>query len=122
MKIAVLLLAIGVIMIGCIIPESIEVSPSNSNNRPPVITSFSPKEGYVIMNFGDEKLFSIDNVEDEEPNNLNFLWKLNGEENSDGTFVRIIAPNISKIMELEVIVNDGQYEDMVRWTIIVGSP
>ena len=121
MKIAIYILEIltGVFIIGCLSPQSIDVAPDKINT-PPVITSFTPKEGYVIMNFGDEKLFSVDSVKDENPKQLTYTWKLDGVIISDGTFVRIMAPNTSKIMELEVIVNDGYFQDMVRWTIIVG--
>jgi len=117
----IVVILIGVLFFGCIFPESINVTPNETDN-PPIIISFSPKEGYVMLNFGEEKLFSIDSVKDEHPENLTYIWKLDGTEISDGTFVRLMAPNTSKIMELEVIVNDGYNQDMVRWTIIVGSP
>ncbi len=115
---------------GCIVPDPIESSPQQNANLPPIIESFSPDQSYVILRPGEEKIFSINKVKDEHPESLHYLWYYQGEEISNGTFLRFVAPPLytskttrtTEYHTLKVVISDGKNETQWWWTIIITAP
>ena len=114
-----------VVLTGCLAPQTIEPIPSKKN-QPPKILSYSPQQSYVILLPGEEMVFSINKVQDEDPQNLSYIWYLNKEPISNGTFIRFVAPPLppsenTAYYTLKVVISDGEYETDWWWTIIVTS-
>ena len=65
--------------------ETITITVLNSNN-PPVINSFIPTESVVQFNFGQIINFAV-NVSDQDGDDIDYLWLLFTDLNSNGTLV-----------------------------------
>lgn len=102
--------------------ETITISVQNSNN-PPVVNSFTPSELNPQFEYGDIIKFSV-NVVDPDGDEINFLWQLFTDINSNGILVstssdfEFITSNFDLgTYIIRVDITDGRDTEVIEWRI-----